>query len=220
MFENLFVFLQAHILPLGFWGVFVASVAEEVIAPIPSALVMMAAGFLFVSGDFGWLNIWKLIYYVGFPAGLGVAVGSLPIYAIAYFGGRPILEKWGKYLGLYWSDVEKMKSKFEDKKGDEVAIIGARVLPIVPSVAISAFCGFIRMKIWKYFYLTFVGMFLRGLVMGAIGWQVGNVYTRYADAIAHFEDKVMILLLVIVVACFALLILRKYKNGIQTDSRS
>jgi membrane protein DedA with SNARE-associated domain len=215
MFESVFEFLQVNVLPLGFWGVFAASVAEEVIAPIPSALVMMASGFLFVSGSVTLANIWKLIFYVGLPAGFGVAVGSLPIYAAAYFGGKPILEKWGKYLGLYWADVEKMRLKLEEKKSDGVVIIGARVLPLVPSVAISALCGFMRMRVWKYFYLTFIGMFLRGLVMGVIGWQVGNVYTRYADAIAHFEDKVLILLIVVAVACFAWLILRKYKNGIQ-----
>lgn len=192
MFESVFAFLQANVLPLGFFGVFLASVVEEIIAPIPSALVMMAAGFLFVQGEFSLLNIWKLIYFVGLPAGVGVAIGSLPIYAVAYYGGKPLLERWGKYIGLYWSDVEKLKSKFEASKRDEAAIIGARVLPVVPSVAISAFCGFMRMRLWKYFVLTFFGMFLRGLVMGAIGWQVGNVYTRYADAIAKFEDYVLI----------------------------
>jgi membrane protein DedA with SNARE-associated domain len=209
MFESVFVFLQANVLPLGFWGVFAASVAEEVIAPIPSALVMMASGFLFVSGPVSLTNIWKLIYFVGLPAGFGVAVGSLPIYAAAYFGGKPILEKWGKYLGLYWTDVERLRERLEEKKNDGVAIIGARILPVVPSVAISALCGFIRMKVWKYFYLTFIGMFLRGLVMGVIGWQVGNVYVKYADMLSKFEDKALILIIAIGVGGLAYLVLRR-----------
>jgi membrane protein DedA with SNARE-associated domain len=209
MFESVFDFLQIHVLPLGFFGVFAASVAEEIIAPIPSALVMMAAGFLFVSGPVNVSSMWELVYYVGLPAGFGVAVGSLPIYAIAYFGGKPILEKWGKYLGLYWVDVERLRLKMEEKKSDGVAIIGARILPVVPSVAISALCGFVRMKVWKYFYLTFIGMFLRGLVMGVIGWQVGNVYVKYADAVAHLEDKVLVILIVAGIACFGWLISRR-----------
>jgi membrane protein DedA with SNARE-associated domain len=220
MFETIFAFLQANVLPLGFFGVFIASIAEEVIAPIPSALVMMTAGFLFVSGPIDLHNIWRLVYYVGLPAGLGVAIGSLWIYGVAYWGGKTFLEKWGRYIGLHWADVEKMKSKLEEKKSDELAIISARILPVVPSVAISAFCGFMRMRFWKYITLTFIGMFLRGLVMGAIGWQVGNVYVRYAEFFAHFEDKVLALIVVLAVACFGALILRKYKNGVQTDDRS
>lgn len=191
MFESIFAFLQANVLPLGFFGVFLASIAEEVIAPIPSALVMMTAGFLFVSGPINLAHIGRLVYYVGLPAGLGVAIGSLWIYGVAYWGGKAFLEKWGKYIGLYWSDVKRLKSKLEEKKSDEWAIVSARILPVVPSVAISAFCGFMRMRLWKYFILTFIGMFLRGVLMGFIGWQVGNVYMRYAEKFSKLEDKVL-----------------------------
>jgi membrane protein DedA with SNARE-associated domain len=195
MFEHLTQFLELHILPWGWWGVFAAAVAEEVVAPIPSALVMMTAGFLFVTGPVGVGSILKLILYVGLPAAVGVTIGSLWIYGVAYWGGRRALDKFGKWIGLSWEDVEKMRIKFEASKGDEFGIIGARVVPFVPSVAISAFCGFIRMKFWKYCTLTFIGMFLRAMLMGAIGWQVGNVYHRYAETIARFEKLGLVLII-------------------------
>lgn len=212
MIESLVAFLQTNILPLGFWGVFLASVIEEVVAPIPSALVMMMSGFLFVSGPIGLSSAAKLVFYVGLPAALGVTLGSLLVYAVAYWGGKIFLEKWGKWIGLYWADVLKMKLRFEGSKRDELAVISARVLPIVPSVAISAFCGFIRMGFWKYIALTFFGMFLRGVIMGAAGWQIGNVYFKYADLISKFENKVLWLIALLGVTVIIYMFLKRRKN--------
>lgn len=212
MIESLIIFLQTSILPLGFWGVFLASVIEEVIAPIPSALVMMMSGFLFVSGPVSVASIARLIFYVSLPAALGVTLGSLVIYGVAYWGGRSFLEKWGKWLGLYWADVEKIKLKFESSKKDELAIIGARVLPAVPSVAISAFCGFIRMNLMKYFWLTFVGMFFRGVIMGAIGWQVGNIYLKYAEIISKLESTILWFAVAVVLGGSGYMFLKQRKD--------
>ena len=211
MTESLFIFLQNAIIPLGAVGVFIASVAEEVIAPIPSALVMMTSGFLFVSGPVSIVNILRLIFFVAIPAALGVTLGSLWVYGVAWWGGRLSLEKFGKWIGLSWNDVEAMGDKFNTSKRDEIAIIGARVIPLVPSVAISAFCGFIRMNFWQYILLTFVGMFFRALVMGAIGWQVGNVYVKYAGVVSKYESVglVIIAAIIIVVICGAFLRKRK-----------
>lgn len=203
------LFLQQNVIPLGPFGVFLASIAEEVIAPIPSALVMMTAGFLFITGPVNLANIIKLAFFVGLPAGLGVALGSLWVYGVAYWGGKNFLDRCGKWIGLYWSDVEKMQTKFESGKTEELSIIGARIVPFVPSVAISAFCGFIRMKFWKYFLLTFIGMFLRGMVMGAIGWQVGNVYYKYAATISRFENIFLISIVLAGIICVAVLFWRK-----------
>lgn len=209
MIENLTHILEVSILPLGPWGVFLASVAEEVVAPVPSALVMMTAGFIFISGPVSFASILKLVLFVGLPAALGVTLGSLWIYGVAYWGGRASVDRFGKWIGLYWSDVEKMQEHFSKNNKDELGIIGARVLPIVPSVAISAFCGFIRMKFWKYFTLTFVGMFFRAIIMGSIGWQVGNVYHRYAEVFARFEK---ILLYMVVFGAVVFLVIFESKR--------
>lgn len=210
MIESILIFLQNNVIPLGAGGVFLASVAEEVIAPVPSALVMMTAGFLFVSGPIDLYNILRLIFWVGLPAAAGISLGSLWIYGVAYWGGKTSLDKLDKWLGLNWADIEKMRNKFEEGKRGELAIIGARILPVVPSVAISAFCGFMRMRIWKYFLLTFIGMFLRAMLMGAIGWQVGNIYYKYANLVARFENMVFAIIALIILSCLIFIILRKY----------
>jgi membrane protein DedA with SNARE-associated domain len=208
MIEGLLGFLEANILPLGVVGVFVASVVEEVVAPIPSALIMTMSGFIFVQGDLSWGVLWALIFKVAIPAALGVTLGSYVIYYAAKYGGKFIIERWGRYLGLYWKDIEKLRSRLSGTRKDELIIAIARIVPFVPSVAISAFCGILEMNIVKYTIISFVGVFFRGIVLGAIGWQAGNVYERYAETISSIENTVLIST-IFAIAAFVML---KYKH--------
>src|SRR3989344_5441066 len=192
MTEALIHFLQANVLPLGALGVFSASVIEEVIAPIPSALIMTMSGFLFVSGEFSLNTFSALIFKVAIQAALGVTIGSYVVYFVAKFGGRFLIERWGKYIGLYWSDIERRQDRLSGTRKDEIIIAGARILPVVPSVAVSAFCGILGMKAWKYFVITLIGTFFRGIILGLIGWQVGNVYIKYANFISSIENIVLL----------------------------
>lgn len=210
MIENTIIFLQNSILPLGALGVFLASVIEEVIAPIPSALVMTMSGFLLVAGPVSLNTISDLIFKVALPSAFGVTIGSLFVFYVAKYGGKFIIEKWGKYLGLYLEDINKIQQKFSDTNRDELFIGFARVIPIVPSVAISAFCGILQMGLIKYFIITFVGVFLRGIILGIIGWQVGNVYTKYASFISSIESVVLISTGVVILAFIVL----KYRGKI------
>jgi len=192
MIEYLVHFLQINILPWGALGVFVASVIEEVIAPIPSALVMTMSGFILVSGPVSVKAILAIIFKVALPAALGVTIGSYVIYFAARFGGKFSIERWGKYLGLYWTDMEKLQNRLSGTRKDELIIGIARVIPIVPSVAISAFCGILEMNVFKYFIISFVGVFFRGIILGILGWQVGNVYEKYAQTISSIENVVLL----------------------------
>lgn len=208
MIESAIHFLQIYVLPWGAFGVFVASVAEEVIAPIPSALVMTMSGFLLVSGPVTLSSILALIFKVAIPAALGVTLGSYVIYFAAKWGGKFLIEKWGKFIGLRWSDIETIQNKLTGTRKDEIFIGLARVVPFVPSVAISAFCGILEMNILKYFIVTFVGVFFRGIILGALGWQVGNIYEKYAKTLSSVED----LILVSTILAVLVFIVLKYKS--------
>jgi membrane protein DedA with SNARE-associated domain len=213
MIEYLVHFLQVSVLPLGTFGVFAASVIEEVIAPIPSALVMTMSGFLFVTGPLSWQTISALVFKVAIPAALGVTLGSYVIYFAAKLGGKFVIDKWGKYFGLYWSDIEKLKSKLSGTKKDEILIGVARIIPFVPSVAISAFCGILEMNVVKYFFISFIGVFFRGIVLGAIGWQAGNVYEKYAVTISSIENTVLISTILAVLVFIVIKYRNKFKRS-------
>ena len=84
----------------------------------------------------------------------------------------------------------------------------ARVLPFVPSVAISAFCGILGMNASKYFYITFLGVFLRGIILGAIGWQVGSLYGKYAAVISDLESYILYTIII----TLAIFVVLKFKG--------
>ncbi len=213
MIATLLQFIQTALIPLGAWGVFLASFIEEVVAPIPSALVITLSGFVFLGGPLSWHTLWVLCMVVALPAACGVTVGSLFVYGIAYGFGKPVLVRWGKWLGLSWADVERLQKKFEVSTNDELALFILRTLPIVPSVAISAFFGLVRFDSKKYVLYSFLGTYIRALILGVVGWQVGTLYVAYADLISRFEKIVWVVLVGGLVA-YIVYRLRTQKKGV------
>lgn len=196
MIEHLILFIQTHLLPLGGLGVFIASIIEEVLAPIPSAFVIFASGFLLVEGPITFSSLFRLITTVTIPAALGIVTGSFLVYGVAYYAGKPVLTKWGKWLGFSWDDVEKIQRRFAETPFDEVSLFVVRAIPMVPSVVISAFCGLIRFPVRSYALYSFLGLMIRATVLGFIGWQIGALYSRYARYVTLFENVIFVLIAV------------------------
>lgn len=190
MIDSLIIFLQTYLLPLGGLGVFLASVTEEVIAPVPSVVIIFASGFLLLSGPVDFYSLFRLVTVVVIPSALGTTIGSLFVYAIAFFSGKTVLLKWGKWLGLSWEQVLKIQEKFSKSRFDEISLVLARATPVIPSVAISAFCGLFRVPLGSYILYTFIGIFIRSAVLGFFGWRVGELYFRYAYALSTMETAI------------------------------
>lgn len=188
MIESLINFIQTYLVPLGGLGVFAASVLEEVLAPIPSAVVTFTSGFLLVSGPINLGSLITLLLKVAIPASLGVTLGSLFAYAVAFYAGKPVLDRWGKWFGLSWNDILKLQQKFSKSSFDELSLFAVRAVPIIPSIVISAFCGLVRFPLRSYILYSFAGLLVRTAVLGFAGWQVGKLYFQYAKTVALFEN--------------------------------
>jgi membrane protein DedA with SNARE-associated domain len=198
----------------GSLGVFLGSFIEEIIAPIPSTLVILGSSFFIMQGvPISLESVFSLIIYVSIPAALGLTLGSLFLYAIGYFIGKPFITRWGKYMGFSWDDVEKTQQKFAESKNDDIALFSLRAIPVVPSIAISTFCGIIRYKIKNYIFITFLGSIVRASILGFLGWQFGRFYESIADTIAIYEDIVIIGLIIAIVAY---IIYKKFGNKTNT----
>lgn len=196
--------IQTFLIPLGWIGVFVAAIIEEVIAPIPSAFITMGSGFVLMDKlPITAANLLKLFLIISVPAASGMAVGSLFVYGIAYVGGKPVLKKWGKWLGLSWEDLDKAEQKLRSHHTDELMIFFIRTIPIIPSVAISAFCGLLRVKLHDYIIFTFLGSLIRASILGFVGWRLGNLYIHYAEKIDEWENVVLWVLAIIVALLIA-----------------
>ncbi len=176
-------------------AVFFIGILEEVIFILPSALVFLGAGFLLIPPEINFLEAFGVAFVkIGIPASLGVTIGSLFIYGIVYFGGKRVVNKYGKYFGLTWHDVEEASKKFTSGWGDEILLFAFRALPVFPISVISAACGFIRLS-WKEFVtMTFLGAFVRAGSSALIGWGVGKEYVKYAAQFENVEKYGLIVL--------------------------
>lgn len=193
MIATVTTYIEEVLVPMGAIGVFFASIIEEVIVPIPAALVQMSAGAT-LSGLFSEPSLsfgMTLFFQVIVPVSLGVTLGSLVIYAIGYCAGKPVLERWGEYFGLAWRDVDQRYRKLRHVQADATMLFFLRVTPIVPSVAISAVCGVVRMKVWRYFFLSLLGNVVRATFIVMIGWSAGELYRNHSAVVDQFERYVL-----------------------------
>ncbi len=210
MFEEIILYLESVLLAYGPLGVFLGSIIEEIIAPIPSTLVIMGTSFIILQGAaISPETIFSLFINVVLPASVGVTIGSLLIYTLAYYLGKELIDRLGKYLGVSWENIEKAQSKFEESRSDEVILFTVRALPVVPSIAINIFCGFVRYDLKKFVIITFLGTLVRAFILGFLGWQFGSLYQTISTEISYFEE---ISVVVIVLSIIIYFLYEKYKK--------
>lgn len=197
MIGDIVGWIQGVMLTLGPSGVLFLAFLQELVPPIPSTLVVVTAGFFFLGGiPLSLGGFIELFWMVGLPVALGLSVGSLIVYGIVYWGGRPIIEKYGLYLGVSWEDIERLQQYMRGHISDDVLLFTARALPIMPSVAINVFCGVVRWRPLPFFLHTFFGTIIRAMWAGFIGWEFGNVYQHYATVIENTQNIIFAVILV------------------------
>lgn len=201
MLTTLAIAIQHLIVSLGGFGVFLASLIEEIIVPIPSTLVQSGAGMVLLGGTaFSLIGFLKLILLVALPAALGVALGSLVIYAVVFYGGDYALRKYGKYFFIQYEKVETLRADLLQKKALLPAVTALRFIPLFPNVVITAACGLLKLPLPQYLISTALGIFVRALYLGAIGWATGKV--SGAVGIDAFFAKIGSLIFVLAVISF------------------
>lgn len=170
---------------LGYFGVFLGMAIESCNIPLPSEVIMTFAGSLVAEGKF---NFWLVVL----AGALGNVVGSWVNYYLGAYGGRPFLEKYGKYMLIHHSDLKKA-DKWFDRYGDW-AVFLTRLLPVIRTF-ISFPAGVSRIRIVPFTILTFAGSFLWSMLLTYVGYKLGQ---HYADIkkVLHGLDVVIALLLV------------------------
>ena len=99
----------------GPWSVFAGVIIESVIVPIPSPLIIMGAGFILIGAE---LKIFEammpMLLQIVLPGALASTLGAYIGYAIGYYGGKPMVDRWERFLGFTWRDVEALEKRFRD----------------------------------------------------------------------------------------------------------
>ena len=147
IFETLSNFVIAVIEQLGYGGVFVGMTLESTGLPLPSEIIMAFAGYVVWEGQLTLLGI-------TLAGTLGCLTGSLIAYGIGAYGGRPLLERYGKYVLIRKNELDRGEQWFA--KHGESAVFISRLLPVVRTY-ISFPAGIVRMDVRKFSVYTFLG---------------------------------------------------------------
>lgn len=170
----------------GYAGVATLMALESANIPIPSEIIMPFAGYLVSAGKFNLL-------WVVFWGAFGNLAGSIVSYYFGYFGGRPLLYKFGRFLIIRESDLD-LADKWFQRYG-AVIIFASRVLPVVRTF-ISFPAGIARMNIVKFSLYTFAGSFIWSYVLAYIGVIMGENW-KYLEAYFRKFDWAIIILIVL-----------------------
>ena len=196
-------FLESLFGVVGWFGVVLAMAIESACIPLPSEVTMPLAGWFLIEAR--GLPVWNVIW-AGVYGGIGCTVGSVITYWIGALGGRPLLEKYGRYVLISRHDIE-VADRWFSRWGEATAFF-SRLLPVVRTF-ISLPAGVARMNFGKFTLLSFVGSFIWCIVLGWLGYVFGNQWELIRRYMRPFDIPIIIVGIVLV----ALYIYRHVKRG-------
>jgi membrane protein DedA with SNARE-associated domain len=171
---------------VGYLGVTAAMAIETAMIPLPSELVLPFAGFL-VSDPLqvepltrGPWSFWLVVL----AATVGNTLGSLIAYGIGAWGGRPFLERWGRYLLIRPHELE-LAERFFERWGAPTAFF-SRLLPVVRTF-ISFPAGVARMPLPKFIAYSTLGAVPWSIALVWAGTQLGARWTEIRHALEPFD---------------------------------
>jgi membrane protein DedA with SNARE-associated domain len=161
-------FIVATISTLGYSGVVLLMAIESACIPLPSEIIMPFAGYLVSRGE---LNLWG----VGVAGAVGCVLGSLVAYYVGMYGGRPLIEKYGRYILLSRHDLDLADRWFA--KYGEIIVFVSRLLPAIRTfIAFPA--GVARMNLTRFVIYTFAGSLPWCLGLAYVGQKLGEQWDK------------------------------------------
>ncbi|MBU1706756.1 DedA family protein [bacterium] len=192
IFEILALWIIAAISSMGYLGIVFLMGIESACIPLPSEIIMPFSGYLVHTGVF---NLWL----VGLAGALGCVWGSIVAYYAGMWGGRPLIERYGKYVLISLHDLERADRLFQ--RYGEIIVFVSRLLPIVRTF-ISFPAGVSRMRFGKFILYTFVGSYPWCLGLAWVGQIMGENW-RHLRHYWHKFDYVIGGLILIGIAIYA-----------------
>lgn len=156
----------AAIVPLELFAFF-GALAEEVIAPIPSMLVMTTAGFFAsLEGRTTFFLVWLVIL-----GNIGKLIGSFIYYTLGDKLEDVVVGRFGRYLGIAHADVERIGQKFNGSPWRDGALLFIlRVIPFVPTILVSIAAGVVRIRTRVFLVASYAGNFCKDLFYAFAGY--------------------------------------------------
>jgi len=198
----LFAFISSLIAFSGYGGIVILMAIESACIPLPSELIIPFAGYLVCQGK-------MRLLWVATAGAIGCNVGSVIAYEIGCYGGRPLVERYGRWIlmghrELDWAD------RFFAHWG-YLAVFIARLLPVVRTfIALPA--GIARMPRLRFHVYTFLGSWPWCFGLAWLGMKLGENW-RVIGKYLHKFDAVILAVLVVGIAWF---VWSHWQNRIRT----
>ncbi|NMB48800.1 DedA family protein [Candidatus Kuenenbacteria bacterium] len=183
---------------IGYGGVFLLMAVESCGILMPSEVIMPFSGFLVALGK---MSLWPVVLLGAF----GNLAGSLLAYYIGYKGGRPLIEKYGKYIFLNKHDLDLSERWFA--KHGELVVFAGRLLPVVRTY-ISFPAGVAKMDIKKFSFYTLLGALPWSWLFAWLGVKMGDNWELIKIKLHNFDLAIAVL----VVAGVIFLIIKQYRK--------
>ena len=186
-----FVFIESLIAFAGYGGIVILMGIESACIPLPSELIMPFAGYLVFEGK-------MRLLWVATAGALGCNVGSLIAYEIGCYGGRPLVERYGRWILMGRRELD-LADRFFTRWGYLAVFVG-RLLPIVRTfIALPA--GISRMPRLRFHIYTFLGSWPWCFGLAWLGMKLGENW-RTLGKYLHKFDAVIVIVLVVGIVWF------------------
>jgi membrane protein DedA with SNARE-associated domain len=170
--------IVAVISTLGYSGVVLLMAIESACIPLPSEVIMPFSGYLVYTGRFalfGYNRIWLNLWLVGVMGALGCVLGSLVAYWVGLYGGRPLIERYGRYVLISTHDLD-LADRWFARRG-EIIVLLSRMLPVIRTfIAFPA--GVARMNLTRFVVYTFAGSLPWCLGLAYVGVKLGEEWNK------------------------------------------
>jgi membrane protein DedA with SNARE-associated domain len=201
---------------VGYLGVAAAVALETIVAPIPSEVILPMAGWK-VSQSAADATVlepltglpWNIPLAVAL-ATVGSLVGAVVGYYIGAWGGRPLLDRYGRYVGIGADDLDRADRWFE-RWGSWAVFLG-RMVPLVRTF-ISYPAGISRMSMPRFLMFSTLGSLPWNLALIVAGFVVGENYPQIEAAIKPFEYLIYAVVLALVAFLIARWWLRRRRRS-------
>lgn len=179
-------FVIATISSLGYGGIVLLMAIESACIPLPSEIIMPFAGYLVFKGE---MQLWA----VALAGAVGCVLGSFVAYYAGAWGGRPFVEKYGKYILVSHHDLA-MADRWFQRHGDITIFVG-RLLPVIRTfIAFPA--GISRMAMGRFVIYTFVGSYIWCWGLAWVGLTLGQNWNTLGVYFHRFDAAIGVVLLI------------------------
>lgn len=175
---------------VGYAGIFLGMLLENIFPPFPSEAVLGLAGVLVSRGE---LTLWGAVL----AATAGIMLSAVLFYGLGYYGGRPLIHRYGKWLHISEEDLAYTERWFA-KYGGWVVFFG-RFLPIIRTL-ISIPAGITKMHFGKFLLLSTIPSIITSTFFIWISKELGDEYKRIAEMTSQWEYVILGLALIVLAA--------------------